>query len=68
LNHGQNFNRHISGGAATKLVAIAALKGKSMKDYLLEGKIDLGADDQEKALVALEALLDSRSGHHPPAP
>ncbi|MDP4623831.1 MAG: hypothetical protein NWT08_01710 [Akkermansiaceae bacterium] len=47
-----------------KLKAIAALKGKSMKDYLLEGKFDAGADDQEKALVELEALLDSRIEHH----
>lgn len=37
-----------------KLKAVAALKGK----------IDLGADDQEKALVELEALLDLRIGHH----
>lgn len=47
-----------------KLKAIAALKGKSMKDYLLEGKIDRGADDHEKVLVELEALLDARLEHH----
>ncbi|MFC7339317.1 antitoxin [Haloferula chungangensis] len=47
-----------------KLKAIAALKGKSMKDYLLEGKIDIGAGDEEKALVELEALLDARIDHH----
>ncbi|MDP4779370.1 MAG: hypothetical protein NWS16_03965 [Akkermansiaceae bacterium] len=47
-----------------KLKAIAALKGKSMKDYLLEGKFDAGADDQEKALVELEALLDARLEHY----
>ena len=29
-----------------KLKAIAALKGKTMKDYLLEGKIDLGRDEE----------------------
>lgn len=46
-----------------KLKAIAALKGKSMKEYLLEGKLDLGPDDQEKVLVELEALLDARIDH-----
>jgi len=47
-----------------KLKAIAALRGKSMKEYLLEGKMALGPDDQEKALVELEALLDARIDHH----
>ena len=47
-----------------KLKAIAALKGKTMKDYLLEGKIDLGGDDPQGALAELEALLDERISHH----
>ncbi len=47
-----------------KLKAVAALKGKTIKDYLLEGKIGLGQDDIEQALVELEALLDNRIAHH----
>jgi Antitoxin ParD len=47
-----------------KLKAIAALRGKSMKDYLLEGKMVLGPANHEKALVELEALLDARINHH----
>lgn len=47
-----------------KLKAIAALKGKTMKDYLLEGKIDLGRDAPQDALAELEALLDERISHH----
>ena len=35
-----------------------------MKDYLLEGKIDLGGDDPQGALAELEALLDERISHH----
>lgn len=47
-----------------KLKAIAALKGKTIKDYLLEGKIDFGRDDPQDALAELEALLDERISHH----
>lgn len=47
-----------------KLKAIAALKGKTMKDYLLDGDIDLGRDDPQDALAELEALLDERISHH----
>jgi len=47
-----------------KLKAIAALKGKTIKDYLLEGKIDLEGDVQKGALAELEALLDERIAHH----
>lgn len=45
-----------------KLKAIAALQGKSMKDYLLEGKIDPA--EQDKALGELESLLDERIKQH----
>jgi len=47
-----------------KLKAIAALKGKTIKEYLLEGKIELRGDDQKDALAELEALLDERIAHH----
>jgi len=47
-----------------KLKAVAALKGKTMKDYLLEGKIDFGRDDTQVALAELEVLLDERISHH----
>tara|TARA_R110002167_G_scaffold188926_1_gene391078 strand:- start:96 stop:341 length:246 start_codon:yes stop_codon:yes gene_type:complete len=45
-----------------KLKAFAALQGKSIKDYLLEGKI--GPVGQDKALAELEALLDERIRDH----
>jgi hypothetical protein len=47
-----------------KLKAIAALRGKSIKDYVIERT--LGAEDdteQESALAALESLLDARIRH-----
>jgi Antitoxin ParD len=47
-----------------KLKAIAALKGKTIKDYLLEGKMDFGSDDTQVALTELEVLLDERIYHH----
>jgi hypothetical protein len=47
-----------------KLKAIAALKGQTIKHYLLEGKIDLGRNDTQVALAELEALLDERISHH----
>ena len=47
-----------------KLKAIAALRGKTIKDYLLEGKIDLGRDDSQDALAELEAFLDGRISDH----
>lgn len=51
-----------------KIKAIAALKGKTIKDYLLEGKIDLVEDDHAKALGELETLLDERIAHHGKSP
>ena len=45
-----------------KLNAIAALQGKRMKDYLLEGKIDPA--EQDKDLGELGSLLDDRIKHH----
>jgi hypothetical protein len=47
-----------------KLKALAALQGKTMKDYLLEGKISPEHSDEMKALAELEALLDKRIEHH----
>ena len=41
-----------------KLKAVAALKGLSIKDYVIERT--LGADGEEAALKELEALLDKR--------
>lgn len=44
-----------------KLKAIAALKGKSIKDYVLERTLGAeGNKDQESALAELESLLDAR--------
>jgi len=43
------------------LKAMAALQGKSLKDYLLEGKLKAGDDN---ALEELEVLLDERIKHH----
>ncbi len=45
-----------------KLKALAALQGKSMKDYLLEGKISPAEPDED--LAKLESLLDDRINHH----
>ena len=47
-----------------KLKALAALQGKTIKAYLLEGKINPVDDDQEKALADLESLLDERIRKH----
>jgi hypothetical protein len=41
-----------------KLKAMAALRGRSIKDYVLE--CTLGTDHEESALRELEELLDSR--------
>jgi hypothetical protein len=44
-----------------KLKAMAALQGKSIKDYVIERTLGAGGDkDQELALKALESLLDAR--------
>lgn len=47
-----------------KLKAMAALQGKTIKAYLLEGKINPVDSDQEKALAELESLLDERIRKH----
>jgi hypothetical protein len=46
------------------LKALAAIQGKTIKDYLLEGKIGVEASGQDNALAELEALLDQRIKHH----
>ena len=44
-----------------KLKAMAALQGKSIKDYVIERTLGPAGDhDQEAALAALESLLDAR--------
>lgn len=43
------------------LKAVAALKGKTMKDYLLEGKLPA---ENSAALGQLEVLLDKRISAH----
>lgn len=49
----------ITEGEHKKLKAMAALRGQSIKDYVLERT--LGADESEnEALVELEKLLDNR--------
>ena len=42
-----------------KLKAMAALRGQSIKDYVLERTLEAGEPDND-ALVELEKLLDSR--------
>lgn len=45
-----------------KLKAMAALKGKSIKEYVLERTLGAkGEKDQEDALIELESLLDERA-------
>ena len=41
-----------------RLKAMAALQGKSIKDFVLSSTI--GTDDEAKALGELEALIDAR--------
>lgn len=44
-----------------KLKAMAALQGKSIKDYVIERTVGAAADtEEEKALEALESLLNAR--------
>ena len=44
-----------------KLKAMAALQGKSIKDYVIERTLGKGGDAEQKlALDALETFLDSR--------
>ncbi|HEY2082278.1 MAG TPA: antitoxin [Verrucomicrobiae bacterium] len=44
-----------------KLKAMAALKGKSIKDYVIDRTLGAEGDrEQESALAALESLLDAR--------
>jgi hypothetical protein len=44
-----------------KLKAMAALKGKSIKDYVIDRTLGAEGDrEQELALAALESLLDAR--------
>ena len=44
-----------------KLKAMAALQGKSIKDYVIERTLGIGSDEErESALVELESLLDAR--------
>ena len=44
-----------------KLKALAALQGKSIKDYVIECTLGASVDtEQELALEALESLLDAR--------
>jgi hypothetical protein len=44
-----------------KLKAMAALAGKSIKEYVIEGTLGSGGDsEQQAALEKLESLLDAR--------
>jgi len=43
-----------------RLKALAALRGVSLKDYLLENALDTREKDEEKALSELESFLDDR--------
>jgi len=43
-----------------KLKAVAALKGQSIKDYVLERTLGEGAEPDDGALTELVALLDAR--------
>jgi ParD-like antitoxin of type II ParDE toxin-antitoxin system len=44
-----------------KLKAMAALQGKSIKDYVIERTLGVNGDtEQKKALEALESFLDER--------
>ena len=47
-----------------KLKAMAALEGKSMKAYLLEGKINPAKEGSGEALAELENLLNERIRKH----
>jgi len=43
-----------------RLKALAALRGVSLKDYLLENALDSGHEDEDKTLAELESFLDDR--------
>ena len=43
-----------------RLKALAALKGVSLKDYLLKNALDSSEEDEEQALAELENFLDDR--------
>jgi hypothetical protein len=43
-----------------RLKALAALKGVSLKDYLLKNALDSREKDEEKSLAELERFLDDR--------
>jgi hypothetical protein len=43
-----------------RLKALAALKGLTLKDYLIGSALDSRDADDEKALAELEAFLDKR--------
>ena len=43
-----------------RLKALAALKGVSLKDYLLENALDSRGTNEDKALGELESFLDHR--------
>ena len=45
-----------------RLKAMAALRGVSLKDYLLDGKLE--AINGNDSMAELEALLDERIEHH----
>ena len=51
----------VTPGEHQKLKAMAALKGKSIKDYVIERTLGAaGGAEEERALEALESLLDAR--------
>lgn len=43
-----------------RLKALAALKGVSLKDYLLGNALDSSGNDDKNALAELESFLDDR--------
>ncbi len=43
-----------------KLKALAALQGKSIKDYVIERTLGATEDSDQETLVALESFLDAR--------
>ncbi len=45
-----------------KLKALAALQGKTIKEFVLASTLGAETDDEAAALVELEALLDKRLG------
>lgn len=49
----------VSGDEHQKIKAMAALQGKSMKDYVM-GKIFADNSDEDEAMAALETLLAGR--------